>query len=64
MSLEQVRVLIAEAPELSAKWPEPISLPDGLPRLMHFPQSSCRPRLVHGLTTLPSVYNARLTTLL
>ena len=25
------RALIAEAPELSAEWPEPISLPDGLP---------------------------------
>jgi hypothetical protein len=36
MSLEQVRVLIAEAPELSAEWPEPISLPDGLPAVDAF----------------------------
>src|SRR3984885_6175831 len=36
MSLEQVRVLIAEAPEVSAEWPEPISLPDGLPAVDAF----------------------------
>jgi len=36
MSLKQVRVLIAEAPEVSAEWPEPISLPDGLPAVDAF----------------------------